>query len=135
MRGTFANIRLRNEMVPGTEGGWTTTQPGGEPVFIYDAAMQYAKAGTPLVIVAGRLERRDGVTNVVAASVGRLERPDLPLGEVRHIEPRRVWSNDEAAGDLRVASGVGAEAGNGRDGDVSDLRAVMPRAHSFGRRG
>jgi hypothetical protein len=46
--------------------------------------------------------------------VRRLERPDLPLGEVRHIEPRRIWSNDESAG---------------------DLRAVVPAAHSFGRRG
>src|SRR5437763_7850676 len=54
MRGTFANIRLRNEMAPGTEGGWTATTPGGAPTFIYDAAMEYAKAGTPLVIIAGK---------------------------------------------------------------------------------
>ena len=54
MRGTFANIRLRNEMAPGTEGGWTTTAPGGTPVSIYDAAMEYQKQGTPLVIIAGK---------------------------------------------------------------------------------
>jgi error-prone DNA polymerase len=116
------------------------------PVPVYERCRLAVRA-EPLVIVAGRLERRDGVTNVVASTVGRLERPDLPLGEVRHIEPRRVWSNDEDAagaarsrddgvGDLpHVVAGVSAEAGNGRDGDVSDLRAVMPAAHSFGRRG
>jgi hypothetical protein len=55
------------------------------------------------------------VTNVVATAVRRLERPDIPLGEIRHIEPRRAWSTDGE-----------------RDGD---LRAVAPAAHSFGRRG
>src|SRR5207342_3929418 len=49
MRGTFANIRLRNEMVPGTEGGWTTMQPGGKAEAIYDVAMVYQHQGTPLV--------------------------------------------------------------------------------------
>jgi len=104
------------------------------PVPVYERCRLAVRA-EPLVIVTGRLERRDGVTNIVASTVARLERPDLPVGEVRHIEPRRVWSNDEAAGDLRVAAGMSAEGGNGRDGEVSDLRAVMPRAHSFGRRG
>jgi aconitate hydratase len=41
-------------MAPGTEGGWTATEPGGQPKFIYDAAMEYAKQSTPLVIVAGK---------------------------------------------------------------------------------
>ena len=68
----------------------------------------------PLVVADGRLERREGVTNVLVSEVRRLDRPDLPLGEVRHIEPRRVWSTDVDAG---------------------DLRAVVPAAHSFGRRG
>ena len=54
MRGTFANIRLRNLLAPGTEGGWTTYQPGGEQMSIYDAAMRYQDAGTPLVIIAGK---------------------------------------------------------------------------------
>ena len=48
MRGTFANIRLRNQLAPGTEGGWTTYQPGGEVMTIYDAAMKYKAAGVPL---------------------------------------------------------------------------------------
>ncbi len=70
----------------------------------------------PLVVADGKLERREGVTNVVVSALRRLERPDLPLGEVRHIEPKRIWSNDD------------------RDA-ASDLRAVVPAGHSFGRRG
>jgi aconitate hydratase len=90
MRGTFANIRLRNEMVPGTEGGWTTTSPGSAPVFIYDAAMEYQQQGTPLVIVAGKEygtgSSRDwaakgtvllGVRAVIAESFERIHRSNL----------------------------------------------------------
>ena len=54
MRGTFANVRFKNLMAPGTEGGWTRTQPSGEQVTIYDAAMGYNAAGTPLIVIAGR---------------------------------------------------------------------------------
>ena len=54
MRGTFANIRLRNLMAPGTEGGWTTHQPSGEQMTIYDAAMRYAQDHTPLVVIGGK---------------------------------------------------------------------------------
>jgi error-prone DNA polymerase len=89
----------------------------------------------PLVLAAGRLERREGTTNVLVDRIERLERPDLPKAEVRHIEPRRVWGSeagegvigtpaDEAPGDEALAAG--AEA---------DLRAVAPAGHSFGRRG
>ena len=90
MRGTFANIRLRNEMAPGTEGGWTTTSAGGAPVFIYDAAMEYATSKTPLVIVAGKEygtgSSRDwaakgtvllGVRVVIAESFERIHRSNL----------------------------------------------------------
>ena len=90
MRGTFANIRLRNEMAPGTEGGWTTTSGGGAPVFIYDAAMEYATSKTPLVIVAGKEygtgSSRDwaakgtvllGVRVVIAESFERIHRSNL----------------------------------------------------------
>jgi aconitate hydratase len=90
MRGTFANIRLRNEMAPGTEGGWTATEPGGSPTFIYDAAMEYAKSGTPLVVIAGKEygtgSSRDwaakgtkllGVRAVVAESFERIHRSNL----------------------------------------------------------
>jgi aconitate hydratase len=54
MRGTFANIRIRNEMVPGVEGGVTTHQPSGEQMSVYDAAMKYTAEGVPLVIVGGK---------------------------------------------------------------------------------
>jgi aconitate hydratase len=90
MRGTFANIRLRNEMVPGTEGGWTAMQAGGTPMFIYDAAMQHKASGTPLVIVAGKEygtgSSRDwaakgtillGVRAVIAESFERIHRSNL----------------------------------------------------------
>jgi aconitate hydratase len=90
MRGTFANIRLRNEMAPGTEGGWTAMTPGGTPTFIYDAAMEHAKNRTPLVIVAGKEygtgSSRDwaakgtvllGVRAVIAESFERIHRSNL----------------------------------------------------------
>jgi len=90
MRGTFANIRLRNEMVPGTEGGFTATEPGGAPKFIYDAAMEFKQSNTPLVIVAGKEygtgSSRDwaakgtvllGVRAVIAESFERIHRSNL----------------------------------------------------------
>src|SRR6202451_2796016 len=54
MRGTFANIRLRNQLAPGTEGGVTLHLPDGEEMSIYDAAMRYQEEGTPLVVLAGK---------------------------------------------------------------------------------
>jgi aconitate hydratase len=90
MRGTFANIRLRNEMVPGKEGGYSTMEPGGEPQFIYDVAMAYEKQNTPLVIIAGKEygtgSSRDwaakgtillGVRAVIAESFERIHRSNL----------------------------------------------------------
>ena len=90
MRGTFANIRLRNEMAPGTEGGWTTTDPGGTATSIYDAAMGYQNSKTPLVIIAGKEygtgSSRDwaakgtvllGVRAVIAESFERIHRSNL----------------------------------------------------------
>ncbi len=69
MRGTFANIRLRNLLAPGTEGGVTLHQPSGEQMSIYDAAMRYAGEGTPLV--------RLGVRAVIAESFERIHRSNL----------------------------------------------------------
>jgi len=54
MRGTFANIRLRNAMAPGTEGGWTCLQPSGEQMTIFAAAQHYAESDTPLVVIGGK---------------------------------------------------------------------------------
>ena len=90
MRGTFANIRLRNELAPGTEGGWTTRTAGGSPVTIYDAAMEYKRLGTPLLVIAGKEygtgSSRDwaakgtlllGVRAVIAESFERIHRSNL----------------------------------------------------------
>jgi len=90
MRGTFANIRLRNQLAPGTEGGWTTHQPSGERMFIYDAAMKYREEGVPLVVIAGKEygsgSSRDwaakgtillGVRVVLAESFERIHRSNL----------------------------------------------------------
>jgi aconitate hydratase len=90
MRGTFANIRLRNEMAPGTEGGWTRLMPDDEVLSIYDAAMIYKERGVPLVIVGGKEygtgSSRDwaakgtnllGVKAVIAESFERIHRSNL----------------------------------------------------------
>jgi aconitate hydratase len=89
-RGTFANVRLKNEMAPGTEGGMTRHQPSGTEMFIYDASVLYQAAGTPLVIVAGKEygtgSSRDwaakgtkllGVKAVIAESFERIHRSNL----------------------------------------------------------
>jgi aconitate hydratase len=90
MRGTFANIRLRNQLAPGTEGGWTAYQPGGEVMSIYDAAMKYKAAGVPLIVLAGaeygsgssrdwaaKGTRLLGVRAVMAQSFERIHRSNL----------------------------------------------------------
>ena len=54
MRGTFANIRLRNQLAPGTEGGWTIHQPSGEKMTIYDASVRYKQEHVRLMVIAGK---------------------------------------------------------------------------------
>jgi aconitate hydratase A / 2-methylisocitrate dehydratase len=90
MRGTFANVRLRNQLAPGTEGGWTTYQPAGAVMTIYDAAMKYKEAAVPLMVIAGKEygsgSSRDwaakgtlllGVAAVIAESFERIHRSNL----------------------------------------------------------
>jgi len=90
MRGTFANTRLRNQMAPGTEGGWTTHQPDGEVMTIFDAAMKYKGEAVPLLVIAGKEygsgSSRDwaakgtlllGVVAVIAESFERIHRSNL----------------------------------------------------------
>jgi aconitate hydratase len=90
VRGTFANIRLRNQLAPGTEGGWTLHQPGGELLTIYDASVRYQGAGVPLLVIAGKEygsgSSRDwaakgtqllGVKAVIAESFERIHRSNL----------------------------------------------------------
>jgi aconitate hydratase len=89
-RGTFANIRLRNQMAPGTEGGWTTYLPTGEVTTIFEASEKYKAAGTPLLVIAGKEygtgSSRDwaakgayllGVRAVLAESFERIHRSNL----------------------------------------------------------
>jgi aconitate hydratase len=90
MRGTFANIRLRNQLAPGTEGGWTALLPQGDVMTIYDASVVYRQAGVPLLVIAGKEygsgSSRDwaakgtlllGVKVVVAESFERIHRSNL----------------------------------------------------------
>jgi aconitate hydratase len=90
VRGTFANVRLRNLLAPGTEGGWTRHQPDGAVLTIYDAAMKYKEAGVPLLVIGGKEygsgSSRDwaakgtlllGVRAVIAESFERIHRSNL----------------------------------------------------------
>ncbi len=90
MRGTFANIRIRNEMLDGVEGGYTRHYPSGEQMSIFEAAMRYQKEGVPLVVIAGKEygtgSSRDwaakgtallGVKAVIAESFERIHRSNL----------------------------------------------------------
>ena len=90
MRGTFANIRLRNLLAPGTEGGWTRHQPSGEQMSIFDASKKYRAEGTPLIVIAGSEygtgSSRDwaakgtillGVKAVITKSFERIHRSNL----------------------------------------------------------
>jgi aconitate hydratase len=90
VRGTLANVRLRNQLAPGTEGGWTQHLPDGEKLYIYDASVKYQQEGVPLLIIAGKEygsgSSRDwaakgvlllGVKAVIAESFERIHRTNL----------------------------------------------------------
>jgi aconitate hydratase len=90
VRGTFANVRLRNKLVPGSEGTWTVHVPSGDELTIYDASKRYLEEGTPLVVLAGKEygsgSSRDwaakgpnllGVRAVIAESYERIHRSNL----------------------------------------------------------
>ncbi|MBV9301889.1 MAG: aconitate hydratase AcnA [Acidobacteriaceae bacterium] len=90
VRGTFGNIRLKNQMVPGVEGSWTRHMPDGEKMFIYDAAMKYKAESVPLLVIAGKEygsgSSRDwaakgtlllGIRAVIAESFERIHRSNL----------------------------------------------------------
>ena len=107
MRGTFANVRLRNELAPGTEGPWTRHLPDGEEMTIYDASLRYAEHGVPLVVLAGKEygsgSSRDwaakgpallGVRAAIAESFERIHRSNLVgMG----ILPLQFAAGDSAA--------------------------------------
>jgi aconitate hydratase len=102
MRGTFANVRLRNQLVPGVEGGFTRHLGSGETMSIYDAAMRYREQGTPLVLLAGKEygtgSSRDwaakgplllGVRAAIAESYERIHRSNLVGMGIAPLEYRR----------------------------------------------
>jgi aconitate hydratase len=139
MRGTFANIRLRNQLAPGTEGGWTRYQPDDEQMSIYDAAMRYKSAGVPLVILAGTEygsgSSRDwaakgtmllGVRAVIAASFERIHRSNLVFMGVLPLE----FTDGESAESLDLTGRetfniTGVSDGLEPRGNAS-VRAVAP---------
>ena len=109
MRGTFANIRIRNEMAPGTEGGYTTVYPEKKVMPIYDAVVEYKKRGTDLVVIGGKEygtgSSRDwaakgtkllGVKTVIAESFERIHRSNLigmgilPLQFIDNIDRKNL---------------------------------------------
>jgi aconitate hydratase len=111
MRGTFANVRLRNQLAPGTEGGWTRYQPSGEQMTIYDASVTYQDAGVPLMVIAGKEygsgSSRDwaakgtlllGVNVVIAESFERIHRSNLVNMGVLPLE----FKNRENAASLKL---------------------------------
>ncbi|WP_436892790.1 aconitate hydratase AcnA [Siccibacter turicensis] len=127
MRGTFANIRIRNEMVPGVEGGMTRLLPGEEVMSIYDAAMRYKKQGLPLAVIAGKEygsgSSRDwaakgprllGVRVVIAESFERIHRSNLIGMGILPLEfPQGVTRKTlQLTGEERI--------------DVADLQNITP---------
>jgi aconitate hydratase len=146
MRGTFANTRIKNQMVPGVEGGVTAYLPGGEVMPIYDAAMRYQEAGVPLVVIAGKEygsgSSRDwaakgtmllGVKAVIAESYERIHRSNLvnmgvlPLqfkaGEsaaTHGLTGREVFSFAGAGAALKARSEIVVSA-RAEDGSITTL--------------
>ena len=125
MRGTFANIRIRNEMVPGVEGGYTRHIPTGDRLSIYDAAIRYQGEGTPLVVFAGKEygtgSSRDwaakgtrllGVKAVIAESFERIHRSNLigmgvlPLVFGGGDDHKALHLTGEETVDIRLPAGV-----------------------------
>jgi aconitate hydratase len=112
VRGTFANVRLRNQMAPGTEGGWTRYQPSGEVMTIYAASEAYQKAGVPLMVIAGKEygsgSSRDwaakgtlllGVKAVIAETFERIHRSNLVNMGVLPLE----FKGNATAASLKIA--------------------------------
>ena len=150
MRGTFANVRIRNQMVPGVEGGVTVHLPGDEVMPIYDASMRYQEAGVPLLILAGKEygsgSSRDwaakgtmllGVKVVIAESFERIHRSNLvnmgvlPLQFVdgdtaaaHGLTGRELFAIEGAGADLKPRSAVTVKATKA-DGSVTSFQAAV----------
>ncbi len=136
MRGTFANIRLRNRMVPGVEGGWTVHLPGGERMTIFDAAERYRSEGVPLLVIAGEQygtgSSRDwaakgpallGVRAVVARSYERIHRSNLIGMGVLPLQFREGEGAEELGLDGTEQYDIEGIAGGVEPGTLVSVRA------------
>jgi aconitate hydratase len=148
VRGTFANVRIRNQLVPGVEGGFTRHLPSGETLPIYDAAERYRQAGTPLVVLAGEEygsgSSRDwaakgpylqGIRAVLAESYERIHRSNLvgmgilPLQFAHGDSVRSLGLTGEETFDvLGLAALIGSNFEAGRDVMV---KATRPDGSGF----
>jgi aconitate hydratase len=150
VRGTFANVRLRNQLAPGTEGGWTRRQPSDEQMTIYDASVAYREEGVPLLVLAGKEygsgSSRDwaakgtlllGVRAVIAESFERIHRSNLvnmgvlplefPAGATASslgLSGRETFEIRGIADGLRPRGEVRVVA-TSRDGSTSDFAATV----------
>ena len=137
MRGTFANIRLRNLLAPGTEGGWTTHQPSDEQMSIYAASERYAQEGTPLLVIAGKEygmgSSRDwaakgtkllGVVAVLADSFERIHRSNLIGMGVLPLQFR----DGETAGTLGLSGKETFDLTGLDKGNAEEIRLTARRA-------
>jgi aconitate hydratase len=150
MRGTFANIRLRNELAPGTEGSWTTHLPSGEVMSVFDAAERYRAEGVPLAVIAGKEygsgSSRDwaakgpdllGVRFTIAESYERIHRSNLvgmgilPLQFLEGTSAASLgttgletFSVRGLAGGIEPGQAVTVEAANG-DGTTATFPAIL----------
>ncbi|GEK31709.1 aconitate hydratase [Kurthia zopfii] len=148
MRGTFANIRIRNQIAPGTEGGFTTYWPTGEVEYIYDAAMKYAEANTGLVVLTGKDygmgSSRDwaakgtnllGVKTVIAESYERIHRSNLvmmgvlPLQFAAGESAETLGLTGEETFSVNIAEGVKPHdmltvTATAADGSVKEFKAL-----------
>ena len=92
VRGTLANIRLRNQLAPGTEGGWTTHIPSGEKMFIYDASVKYAADRVPLMIIAGKEYGSGVVARLGCEGRSSAGRASCDCGEALSGSTDQIWS-------------------------------------------
>jgi aconitate hydratase len=157
VRGTFANVRLRNQLVPGSEGTWTVHVPSGDEMTIFDAAERYRVESTPLVVLAGKEygsgSSRDwaakgpkllGVRAVVAESYERIHRSNLLMMGVLPLQylPGETKESLGLTG-LEVFSIVGLDNGEAREvtvrADDTEFRATLrldtPREREYLRHG
>jgi len=138
MRGTFANIRLRNRMAPGTEGGVTLHQPSGEQESIYDAAMRYQAEGVPVVVIAGKEygsgSSRDwaakgprllGVRAVIAESYERIHRTNLVCMGILPLQ----FPSGESAESLGLTGTELFSIGDLDDGNAKQVEVTATHAN------